>query len=68
MVNDNCKGYFPLWGNPSHIPPSFVGKYHRKGGILVKEEEKKTIDWEITDPKPPVIRSGHLENRRQNRR
>jgi len=33
----------------------------------VKEEEKKPIPWEVTDPKPPVIRSGHLENRRQNR-
>ena len=31
----------------------------------MKEEEKKPIPWEMTDPKPPVIRSGHLENRRQ---
>ena len=30
----------------------------------MKEEEKKPIPWEITDPKPPVIRSGHMENRR----
>ena len=27
-----------------------------------KEEESKPIPWEATDPKPPVIRSGHLEN------
>lgn len=30
----------------------------------MKEEEKKPITWEITDPKPPVIRSGHMENRK----
>jgi hypothetical protein len=33
----------------------------------MKDEEKKPIPWEIADPKPPVIRSGHMENRRQNR-
>ena len=32
----------------------------------LKEEEKKPIPWEAVDPRPPVIRSGHLENRRQN--
>lgn len=30
----------------------------------MKEEEKKPIPWEITDPKPPVVRSGRMENRR----
>ncbi len=30
----------------------------------MKEEEKKPVPWEMTDPKPPVIRSGHLENRK----
>lgn len=30
----------------------------------MKEEEKKPIPWEVTDPKPPVIRSGHMESRR----
>jgi hypothetical protein len=29
----------------------------------MKEEEKKMQPWEMVDPKPPVIRSGHLENR-----
>jgi hypothetical protein len=29
----------------------------------MKEEEKKNINWEIKDPKPPVIQSGHMENR-----
>lgn len=32
----------------------------------MKEEEKKPIPWEVTDPKPPVIRSGHLENKKHN--
>jgi hypothetical protein len=31
----------------------------------MKKEEQKPIPWEVTDPKPPVIRSGHMENRRQ---
>jgi hypothetical protein len=30
----------------------------------MKEEEKKPVSWEIRDPKPPVIQSGHMENRR----
>ena len=31
-----------------------------------KQEENKPIPWEVTDPKPPVIRSGHMEQRREN--
>lgn len=31
----------------------------------VKEEEKKTLSWEVSDPKPPVIQSGHMENRKK---
>lgn len=31
-----------------------------------KQTEEKPIPWEIADPKPPVIRSGHLEQRRVN--
>ena len=34
---------------------------------MMKEEEKKPITWEIADPKLPVVRSGHMENRKQNR-
>jgi len=30
----------------------------------MKEEEKKPIPWEAVDPKPPVVRSGKMENRR----
>ena len=25
---------------------------------MKEEEEKKTVNWEVCDPKPPVIRSG----------
>lgn len=31
----------------------------------MKQEEKKPVDWEIKDPKPPVVHSGHMENRKQ---
>ena len=30
------------------------------------EDEKKPIPWEMADPKPPVIRSGHMENQVRN--
>ena len=32
----------------------------------MKEDEKEPIPWEAVDPKPPVIRSGRLENRVRN--
>ena len=32
----------------------------------MKQDEKKPISWEVKDPKPPVIQSGHMENRRKN--
>ena len=32
----------------------------------MKEDEKKQVPWEAVDPTPPVIRSGHLENRIRN--
>ena len=31
----------------------------------MKQEEKQPIPWEAVDPKPPVVRSGHLEDRKQ---
>ena len=31
---------------------------------MKKENEPKPIPWEMKDPKPPVIQSGHMENRR----
>ncbi len=30
----------------------------------MKQEEKKPITWEVTDPKPPVIQSGHMEGKK----
>ena len=32
----------------------------------MKKEEPREIPWEAGDPKLPVVRSGHMENRRQN--
>ena len=32
----------------------------------MKQEEKKPIPWEAVDPKPPVVRSGRMENRKNN--
>lgn len=29
----------------------------------MKEKEKEPIPWEMKDPKPPVVRSGHMESR-----
>ena len=31
----------------------------------MKEEEKKPLSWEVGDPKLPVVRSGHMENRKR---
>ena len=31
----------------------------------MKEDEKKPSTWEAADPKPPVIQSGRMENRRE---
>ena len=32
----------------------------------MKEDEKKPVPWEMVDPRPPVIRSGHMENQVRN--
>ena len=31
----------------------------------MKQEEKKPIPWEVADPKPPVVQSGKMENRKK---
>ena len=31
-----------------------------------KQDEKKTVTWEVADPKPPVIHSGHMEGKKAN--
>ncbi len=28
-----------------------------------EKQDKPETNWEVVDPKPPVIRSGHMENR-----
>ena len=33
----------------------------------MRQEEKKPTPWEMKDPKLPVVRSGHMENRKENR-
>ena len=33
---------------------------------MQKKEETQPLNFEIVDPKPPVIRSGHMENRTKN--
>ena len=30
-----------------------------------KQEEKKPVPWEMVDPKPPVVQSGRMEDRRR---
>jgi hypothetical protein len=39
---------------------------HKEGNPMAKEKqnEPKPTGWELADPKPPIIRSGHMENRR----
>lgn len=32
-----------------------------------KREESQPTPWEAVDPKPPVIHSGHMEQRNANR-
>ena len=31
---------------------------------MKKEEKQQPAPFEVTDPKPPVIHSGHMENRK----
>jgi hypothetical protein len=31
----------------------------------MKKEEEKPISWEASDPKLPIVRSGHMEDRRR---
>ena len=50
----------------SHIEHlgSQEGILKAKGGKTMKEEEKKPITWECTDPKPPIIHSGPSQKKR----
>lgn len=31
----------------------------------MKQEEKKPPVWEVSDPKPPVVQSGRMEERKR---
>ena len=33
----------------------------------MKKKEETPVPWEMKDPKVPVIQSGHMENRKQNK-
>ena len=33
---------------------------------MKEKEAPKPVPWEMVDPKPPVIRSGRMENRAKN--
>ncbi len=39
--------------------------YTMPGVNEMKEEERKPLSWEVADPKLPVVRSGHMENRKK---
>lgn len=47
----------------THVPAAYT---RLRGEKSMKEDEKKTSGWEAVDPKPPVIHSGHMENRVRN--
>lgn len=49
------------------MPVNGCGKtaYTEQEVKMMKEEEKKPLLWEISDPKPPVIQSGHMESRKK---
>ena len=32
---------------------------------MQKKEEKQPLNFEIVDPKPPVVQCGHLEKRKE---
>jgi len=51
-----------FWGILFH----FAEKLKAKGRDTMKQDEKKPIPWEVADPKPPVVESGRMENRKQN--
>jgi len=36
----------------------------QKEGNAMKKEEKTPVNWEVKDPKPPVVQSGHMEDRK----
>ena len=33
-----------------------------------EKEQERPIPWELKDPKPPIVQSGHMENRTQHKK
>ena len=55
-----------MWASAPINSIELLAKREYEGGNVMEKEkrdEKQPIPWEATDPKPPVIHSGHLENR-----
>jgi hypothetical protein len=48
--------------NPHKIPLFAQANGEKGEFFLKKQEEKQPIPWEVTDPKPPVIRAAHSES------
>ena len=59
LKNENL----PNFGRFFVCPGEFRGILE-PGGEKMKEDEKKLPNWEMVDPKLPVIRSGHFEDRK----
>ena len=59
-----CRDWNCFTGEVFAYSEAFGGKWNREGRKM-KEDEKKLPNWEMVDPKPPVIQSGHFENRKQ---
>ena len=50
-----------------HFFALFVNTTKQEGIAMKEKEEKTPIPWELKDPKPPVVQSGHMENRVQHK-
>ena len=59
----------PLFRNADsrgRINRPFESKNKRgKEEMNMKQEEKKTVPWEVADPKPPVVQSGRINDRKR---
>lgn len=59
-------GNFPKNSQPGFENEPYVSGNTGFGGMDMKKETKENPQpGEAYDPKPPVIQSGHMENRRQ---
>lgn len=54
---------------PGRIPGDFLRILLKKEARKLEKEKRSTQptppDWEMVDPKPPVVQCGHLENRKE---